>query len=499
MFRNLTSRLLLSVVIIVLCGSSVWADFEAGTTAWNAGRTTEALTQWQAAARGGDARAMLALGRAYVKGLGVPQDYIEAHKWLNLAAGQGNVEAAAEREALAAKMTPQQIALAQEHARSWRSGATVDTPKPADDSPTAAASPVAGPPPPHAIREAQALMAALGYKPGPADGRWGARTGRAYAAFLRDAGLPPGDVLTPDALRAMRAVAKRRNVAPPPPTQRKPSPPPVDLHRLVASGDIDRLKAALEGGADANARDGTGWTPLMRAADKGHALLVPMLLKAGADANLRAPDGATALFMATLGGHAEIIAALMKAGADHSIKGPQGKTAVDVARLKFGNYFHARERGVDQAVLELLKVGGIPTEDAVEVINQLYTKCGMFTFPDAHETERHTKQSAERVDADTIKFVWQYYGEDRRISYNKSGRLKRLEATVDLRLNLLRVKMHPAAEKKRPGVILTPNYGFPYKNVGRGKDGTLKRIFLRTCDDDMARELAQILGEYAQL
>ena len=46
-------------------------------------------------------------------------------------------------------------------------------------------------------------MTALGYKPGPADGRWGPRTGRAYAAFQRDAGLPPGNVLTPDALRAM--------------------------------------------------------------------------------------------------------------------------------------------------------------------------------------------------------------------------------------------------------------------------------------------------------
>lgn len=493
MLHNLTSRLFLSVAIIALCGSSAWADFEAGTTAWNAGRTTEALTQWQAAARGGDARAMLALGRAYVKGLGVPQDYVEAHKWLNLAAGQGNAEAATEREALASKMVPQQIAMAQDRARSWRSGATVDTPKPADDSPTAAASPVAGPPPPHAIREAQALMAALGYKPGPADGRWGARTGRAYAAFLRDAGLPPGDVLTPDALRAMRAVAKRRNVAPPPPTQRKPSPPPVDLHRLVASGDIDRLKAALEGGADANARDGTGWTPLMRAADKGHALLVPMLLKAGADANLRAPDGATALLMATLGGHAEIIAALMKARADHSIKGPQGKTAVDVARLKFGNYFHALQRGVDQAVLELLKTGGIPTEDTVEVINELFTSCGMFTWRDAHESQSHYRISADRVDADTIKFVWQFYGKDRRMSYTKFGIPRRWEGTVNLSHNLLRVKV---SDKE---VKLMANRTFPNRDTANDKGGSVKSIIFDVCDEDTARELGQILGEYAQL
>ena len=44
--------------------------------------------------KSGRRRAMLALGRAFVKGLGVPQDYILAHMWLNLAAGRGSAEAA---------------------------------------------------------------------------------------------------------------------------------------------------------------------------------------------------------------------------------------------------------------------------------------------------------------------------------------------------------------------------------------------------------------------
>ena len=98
----------------MLWGSAAWADYEAGQAAWKARQYAEALTQWEAAAGTGDDRAMLALGRVFVKGLGVPQDYVLAHKWLNLAAGRGNEAAAAEREALAVKMTPQQIALAQE-------------------------------------------------------------------------------------------------------------------------------------------------------------------------------------------------------------------------------------------------------------------------------------------------------------------------------------------------------------------------------------------------
>ena len=197
---------------VFLCFALLWssaarADYEAGQAAWKAGRHSEALTEWRAAAGTDDSRAMLALGRVFVKGLGVPQDYVLAHKWLNLVAGRGDVEAAAEREALAAKMTPQQIASTQEQARVWRSSGKAAAPKAAAGPKTTATSPPTIPPPARAIREAQWLMGDLGYKPGPADGAWGPRTERAYAAFLRDAGLPPRKVLTLEALRAMRGIA----------------------------------------------------------------------------------------------------------------------------------------------------------------------------------------------------------------------------------------------------------------------------------------------------
>ena len=54
----------------------------------------------------------------------MPQDYVEAHKWLNLAAAlsQGdNQKAMADtRDGLAKQMTPQQIAEAQRLAREWK-------------------------------------------------------------------------------------------------------------------------------------------------------------------------------------------------------------------------------------------------------------------------------------------------------------------------------------------------------------------------------------------
>ena len=208
-----------------------------------------------------------------------------------------------------------------------------------DRSPATAAPQPAGPPPPRAIREAQALMAALGYKPGPADGRWGPRTGRAYAAFLRDRGMPPSNILTPDVLRAMRDVAKGRNVAAGAAStkesstmRRKAGRSSVNLHRLVAAGDVNRLKAALNSGSDVNSLDGGGQSVLMLAVNVGRLPLVETVLNAKPNPDLQARDGATALFMAAVLGHSNIFSRLLEAGANPKIKGPKGMTAVEVAR-----------------------------------------------------------------------------------------------------------------------------------------------------------------------
>ena len=61
-----------------------------------------------------------------------------------------------------------------------------------------------------AVREAQELLAALGYTPGPVDGVWGGRSARAYKAFPQEAGLPTAEILNAEALQAIRDAAERR-------------------------------------------------------------------------------------------------------------------------------------------------------------------------------------------------------------------------------------------------------------------------------------------------
>ena len=75
-------------------------------------------------AANGDLIAQFNLGRMYADGRGVPEDYVEAHKWMNLAAsrvsGADLTQYTEALDTLAKQMSPAQIADAQERARVWQ-------------------------------------------------------------------------------------------------------------------------------------------------------------------------------------------------------------------------------------------------------------------------------------------------------------------------------------------------------------------------------------------
>lgn len=68
----------------------------------------------------GDVQALYELGVAYLTGTGgVEIDFIEAHKWFNLAALNGSAKAQECRADIAEDMTAREIADAQRQARAW--------------------------------------------------------------------------------------------------------------------------------------------------------------------------------------------------------------------------------------------------------------------------------------------------------------------------------------------------------------------------------------------
>lgn len=163
--------------LVLLCAGAARADYKAGQRAWEAGRHAQAVTQWKAAARANDVRAMLGLGRSYAWGLGVAQNYVEAHKWFDLAAGRGDVFAAAERDSLAIEMTAQERARARKLARAWRpAGKPAAAAKPAKRKPAAQKSAKRKPVPLQKVAKPKPPPAQKAAKPKPATGKQARQT-----------------------------------------------------------------------------------------------------------------------------------------------------------------------------------------------------------------------------------------------------------------------------------------------------------------------------------
>ncbi len=120
----------------------------------------------------------------------------------------------------------------------------------------------------------------------------------------------------------------------------------------VASRDLPALAAMVERGANVNAINDTGQTPLLVAATQPKAeKLIDLLVNLGADIHARDKMGKTALMYAAGKGELENANQLLQLGVDPDIRDNSGKTALDYAKVGGLNV----ERGNSQSFTSMLE------------------------------------------------------------------------------------------------------------------------------------------------
>jgi ankyrin repeat protein len=107
------------------------------------------------------------------------------------------------------------------------------------------------------------------------------------------------------------------------------------LHVAISRRNEVIARSLIARGADIDAKNRHGQTPLLIAIDKGYGfmapMLAPMLIDRGADISVKDNHGNTALHIAIVKGNVEMALALLACGIDFDVKNANGKTALALA------------------------------------------------------------------------------------------------------------------------------------------------------------------------
>ena len=85
-----STKLALATILSLAFTPLAAQDYDKGLAAFSAGDYSAALQEWTPLAEQGNAMAQYGLGHMNSEGIGIPQNYVEALKWLRMSAEQGN-------------------------------------------------------------------------------------------------------------------------------------------------------------------------------------------------------------------------------------------------------------------------------------------------------------------------------------------------------------------------------------------------------------------------
>ena len=108
------------------------------------------------------------------------------------------------------------------------------------------------------------------------------------------------------------------------------SAPNMDFFQICRRGTIEEVRAAIENGADVNAKQQSGQSALFSAVQNKNLDVVSLLIKKGADVNARDNEGFTVLMMVAsmIPDPIPIMRELIDNGADLNSQDKEGETAL---------------------------------------------------------------------------------------------------------------------------------------------------------------------------
>jgi ankyrin repeat protein len=162
------------------------------------------------------------------------------------------------------------------------------------------------------------------------------------------------------------------------------SDPNQQLLLAAQNGDFEAVKTLLASGADKDAKDVYGWTPLHIAAFEGHLRVVQELLNRGTDKDARGMNRWTPLHCAASKGYLGVVQELLKRGADKDARTKRGWTPLHEAAC-FGKLEVVRmllDAGADRSAIT--STGSTPLDVATlnghpEVVQELSASLAPFT------------------------------------------------------------------------------------------------------------------------
>ena len=110
--------------------------------------------------------------------------------------------------------------------------------------------------------------------------------------------------------------------------------PTKSLHQAVIDKDVEQVQLNISAGANVNATDAMGYTPLFYAAQNGQEDVAELLIAGGANINVKDRTGNTPLHYAAVSGHYDVCRLLLDEGADSSAKNLMGGTAMAMAKAE---------------------------------------------------------------------------------------------------------------------------------------------------------------------